>query len=167
METRLEVLAPKHLKEFSELYRDYVEEMLAYVESSTRADPVSMAQEVFLRYVDTSAHWGYLIQADGQARGFCLLRHYPGEQKTFDMEQFYVAPELRRTGMGQSALMMVLRHFPGEWLIRVLKPNTRALQFWERSLRHACDTLSISLEQDGDLEMVFMRFTTMANDRAG
>lgn len=161
METYLEALAHKHAEEFGELYRDYIEEMITYlVQPPSKAESVMMAEAIFHRYLEADAHWGYLIHAEGQAIGFCLVRRYPSEDRLFDMEQFYISPMLRRSGVGQSALGMALRCFPGAWQVRVMKTNAKALKFWKQALdRYASEGLSVTRENEDGLDMYFMRFT--------
>jgi len=140
------------------MFHLYVAEMMQYVNSTKLADKAVDPLDVLDRYWEQRPKWPYLIVADGVVAGFCLLRHYPGEDDTIDIDQYYVAEQFRRNGVGLCSLVEAVNMHPGNWLIRVLKTNTKAFRFWVSAVEQCVgEAYEIS---DEDTAMHFIRFRT-------
>jgi predicted acetyltransferase len=85
---------------------------------------------------DWSFYWDagnhpFLIEADGQIAGFCLIDHR-AVAETFDwnMGQFYVLGTLARRGIGARAARLAFERFPGIWQVTQVPENLPAIAFW-------------------------------------
>ncbi|MEM1270418.1 MAG: GNAT family N-acetyltransferase [Bacteroidota bacterium] len=87
------------------------------------------------RYLD--AYWTepnrhpFLIRAGGRLAGFVLVNqhtHLAGTEHS--IAEFFVARRYRRLGVGRTAALAVLDHFPGVWEIHVHLANEPAQAFW-------------------------------------
>jgi predicted acetyltransferase len=101
----------------------------------------------------------YAIRTGGAAVGFALvcdelaLLPYlvPGKSE-FQILDFYVAPKVRRSGVGSRAAALVLQHHRGNGFLFTLAANTGAQAFWRAALRaHARDVV----EHDGGTMFTF------------
>lgn len=62
-------------------------------------------------------------------------------------------------GVGKKAFKLVTRLISGNWQIRVLIENSRALHFWESSVANIVgQNYTLSKDIDIDLLMFFIRF---------
>lgn len=153
-----------------DLYRAYVHEMAPYFEPSSKSTDATHQTRTLRKYWNNKGHWAYLIYSSKEIAGFCLVRHYPDEFCTHDIEQFYISEAFKRQGIGRSALRQVLKAHPGDWLVRVLEENERALLFWHQAIRGCVGgRYTHGAELDDGLEMHFIRFewTTFNNRNQG
>lgn len=79
----------------------------------------------------------YLFTFEGEPFGMAMVmgREYAqalGEDVDWFLYDFYVADEVRSTGMAHTAAEMLFDHLLGTWAIAVLKRNRRARAFWRR-----------------------------------
>ena len=141
-----------------ELFESYVEEMLSYVDRTDQKYQAIKAADILSDYWSQEKVWAYLIKVEAKFAGFCLLRKYPTEEDTVDIDQFFVLKCYRRNGIGALALREALARHPGSWLIRVLKTNTTACRFWVDAVEESIGkSYRLIDEQEGRL---FIRFTT-------
>ncbi len=104
-------------------------------------------------------HTPYFICVDANIAGFVLVRKYPTQLNTYDIEQFFVLRKYKRQGVGKKAIAHVLKRYPGEWQIRVLQENSAALHFWKAAVTSAVgQAYSLEIDLDVDKEMHFFRF---------
>lgn len=120
-----------------EMFQIYVAEMQKFLDQGDERSRSVDAAEVLRKYQANQPNWPYLIFADGEAAGFCLLKLHPDEPETIDVDQYYVASEFRRQGVGARSLEKLIEYHRGRWIIRVLKTNPGALKFW-RLAAEAC-----------------------------
>ena len=73
-------------------------------------------------------HHAYLVLADGQLAGFCLLRPFEGGS-TF-LHAFFIVRALRRRGVGMAVATDLLRSRRGRWAIAFREENPAAAGFW-------------------------------------
>lgn len=139
------------------MFKVYVSEMGKYLNQDER-DKIVNSEDILKKYWKNNPRWPYLLLADGNVAGFCLLRYFPGEPGTFDIDQYYVSKEFRRRGIGGISLKQLVERHPGRWLIRVLKTNNTAMIFWLNAIK-AC--VGTNYEQsDETCAMHFIRFNT-------
>lgn len=114
-------------------------------------------------YWQRTDHMPYFILSDGELAGFVFVRKYPGDERVYDIEQFFVLRKFKGLGVGKEALQQVTDLHKGVWQIRVLKENQAALSFWKSALSGIVgDNFELTQEMDIDLEMHFLRFTIAA-----
>lgn len=80
-------------------------------------------------------HTPYWITVDDERAGFVLVRVYPDDPSLMEIGQFFVANAHVGKGVGASAFRLALAAHPGNWQIRVLPNNQRAIRFWENNIR--------------------------------
>jgi predicted acetyltransferase len=148
-----------HLKAIFPLY---VSEMVKYLDQSEDKNKSIDAEHILLNYWSQSPRWPYLIIVDKVVAGFCMLRHYPGEFETVDVDQYYVANSFRRRGVGVNSLAMLTKMHPGKWLIRVLKTNEAAFKFWVSAVE-SCIGNNFDYRKEKKDNMCFIRFNTKNN----
>ncbi|MBM4258898.1 MAG: GNAT family N-acetyltransferase [Deltaproteobacteria bacterium] len=93
----------------------------------------------FLPYwLGAGTHWPLLLVAESQRVGFALIMQAPSafmqSGREYLLGEFFVLRNLRRTGIGRTAVEIVFARFPGLWELSVLQRNTGALAFWRRLL---------------------------------
>ncbi|MGF1770618.1 GNAT family N-acetyltransferase [Enterovibrio makurazakiensis] len=104
-------------------------------------------------------HAPFFIHADGEIAGFVLVRKYPPEGLTYDIEQFFVLRKFKGKGVGKQALKLAAARFEGRWQIRVLLGNEVALRFWKSAISSLVGENYIESQQvDIDLLMHFLTF---------
>ncbi|MGQ9427694.1 GNAT family N-acetyltransferase [Gilvimarinus sp. F26214L] len=130
MEVNIERIPSESAHKIKPLYEAYIREMVG----ERRPDTINQHFSSLAKYWSAQSHWPYWIYAWGELAGFCLLRNYPGELSTYDIEQFFVKNEFKRRGVGAEALRQVLGRHPGNWLVRVLQTNEAARLFWCRAV---------------------------------
>ncbi len=110
-------------------------------------------------YFVDSQYVPYFIQVDSKLAGFVLVRPYPTNPRTLDVEQFFVLRKYKGQGVGKLAVQELLARHRGNWQIRIMKENTAGLKFWASAISSVVgSSYQVAEELDIDLEMVFLRF---------
>lgn len=84
-------------------------------------------------YWSEAARHPFFIVTGGRRVGFVLVREIEASG-VMQMAEFYVLPELRRSGVGRAALGEVWRRFPGPWELQVHLRNRAGIAFWSRCI---------------------------------
>ena len=123
-------------------------------------------------YLTSSHEWGdpgeivYLLYVAELPAGFAIIG--PGseiDQRTdvWDMHEFFVIRRHRRDGLGSWLAREVWQKHPGTWDVRVVKPNTGALEFWAR-ITQECAGVPVARESftfpETAHEIFYFRFST-------
>jgi predicted acetyltransferase len=111
---------------FGALLDDYLTEMGAIL-----SQPPLRPYPGIDRYWAEPEHWPLWILDRGRRVGFALVRRLNG---VFDVAEFFVARESRRTGVGTNAARAIIAVHPGRWRITQREANTNAIAFWHRVL---------------------------------
>ncbi len=144
--------------QLEEIFPIYVSEMVKHLDQSEEKNKSINPAEILKNYWAQSPIWPYLMIVGDEVAGFCMLRHYPGEFETIDIDQYYVVKTFRRQGVGIKSLTMLVKMHPGNWLIRVLKPNDGAFKFWVNAVE-SCIGKNYENRNEKD-DMHFIRFST-------
>lgn len=143
------------------LFQYYVYEMSRFVGISANTNGIFEFNNGDLnQYWHRDDHYPYLIRSEEELVGFVLLRKYPPNSQVYDVGQFFVLRRYSGLGFGQQSLQQAARMHPGNWLVRVMLENKKALGFWLAaitSLTGGC--FSHTVEIDGDFPMHFIRFS--------
>jgi len=105
-----------------------------------------------LYWSEPDRRFAFIIKVDGQAAGFVLatrgspVTEDPG---TFDVAEFFVIRQYRRSGVGRRAAQLLWSHLPGKWTVRVSKGNPSALGFWRRTIAHVTSGGVAEFERPG------------------
>ena len=89
---------------------------------------------------DTSLH-PFLCKVKQKIAGFALIQRLSvvtGATNVWDMEDFFILEKYKRNGVGSAMLSELFREFTGQWEIRVLNGNNRALEFWNHVISKQC-----------------------------
>jgi len=121
VDVTLREAAAEHREELRRLLGDYL------FEFDGRTEPYPY----FDAYWQEPERVPFLIEVDGEVVGLCLIRvHGDG----WDIAEFTVAPERRRSGLGRAAVEALAeraRAAGAAHLVAKVHPdNTRALSFW-------------------------------------
>lgn len=147
----------------SDLFVDYVAEMVRYLDPNDPNTRSVDASQILAKYWQEQPVWAYFILADEEIAGFCLLRHYPGEVMTMDIAQYYILPAFRRQGLGAHSLVKLIEMHPGKWLIRVLKTNTGAFDFWIDAVKRSVQA-EYECRDESELQH-YIRFETASESK--
>lgn len=110
-------------------------------------------------YWARSDHFPYFIYVDSELAGFALVRKYPSDTSTYDIEQFFVLSKFKGRGVGKKTLELIAKKFPAKWQIRILVENIGGLSFWKSAVSNIVGSnYTLSKDLDIDLMMHFIRF---------
>lgn len=114
-----------------------------YIHDFSEFIPVDVGPDGRFGYPNLPLYWTdpdrhpVLIRVDEQWAGFVLIVNAEtdsGEQRLWDMAEFFVLRGFRRRGIGQIAAHEVWQRYPGRWQVRVMDANAGARRFWERAI---------------------------------
>lgn len=160
MEVQLVIIKEQQRKVFENLFSYYIYDMTEYMKwNPDQEGKFGYDSSKFDVYWVLEDHIPYFIYVGSELAGFVLVRRYPNDLSTYDIDQFFVLRKFKGQGVGKEALAKVIDIFPGNWQIRVLLQNSGALHFWKSAVFNLVgDEYSLSKENDVDLLMLFIRF---------
>ncbi len=132
-------------------------QMPAYLAEMTAYLPDEEQEEKPLTYPYLEHYWreddrsAFVIHDEQKDLGFVLVRFVRSGTAAPDyhsIAEFYVQPEVRRTGIGKVSVAEAIARFDGKWLIQVLERNTAAMRFWRTVLEEITGS-DIEPEFDG------------------
>ncbi len=160
MDIHLRLATSDDKEKLNNLIRRYFAELIKNISPNPGLTPEQLIHKLE-KYWCEKKHWPYLIEANEKIAGFCFLRDFPEEPGNFDIEEFFIANEFRRQGVGTQCLARLIALHPGAWIVRVLKENEKALRFWLHAVE-VCqgENYLHQLEPYNEKERHFIRFTT-------
>lgn len=141
-------------------YRDYLSELAASHSGMFPMDaawPSREAELVAAWFRDSSSH-PFVILADGRRNGFALVAQraaWPPGPAQFRMSEFFVAPAMRRRGVGLRAASLLFSRFDGEWEVLEDETNRDALAFWRRVIGLHTRGRYREVREGGEVRQVF------------
>ena len=114
------------------LFQYYVYDLSDVVDTALGADGRFVLPSFEAYWSDPWRH-PYLVRVDGTVAGFVLVHQrsrLTGDDKTWDIAEFFVMRKYRRHGVGTAVATRVFNSFRGKWEIRELKANAAAIAFW-------------------------------------
>jgi predicted acetyltransferase len=114
-----------------------------YIHDFTELIAFKVGEDGRFGYPDLSLYWTepgrhpFLIRVDDHWAGFVLVRRgsqVSGDEDVWDMTEFFVLRGYRRLGVGTEVAHDIWRRFPGNWEVRVIELNQRALSFWREAI---------------------------------
>ncbi len=84
-------------------------------------------------WTEPDRRFPFLIRCDGRVAGFAFAtRGSPvvADADVFDVAEFFVLRQYRRSGVGREAALLLWNRFPGAWTVRVSEGNSGAVSFW-------------------------------------
>ncbi|WP_051785690.1 GNAT family N-acetyltransferase [Endozoicomonas numazuensis] len=133
MNNKIELLPAEaaNLNIIENLFPYYVYEMSDFLQRAPSEEGLfTFDRESLNKYQEREDHYPFLIKCNDEIAGFALVRKYPADPSLYDMEQFFVLKKFKGLGVGRLAFEALVDCFPGQWQIRVLQENERALAFW-------------------------------------
>jgi predicted acetyltransferase len=112
-----------------------------------RVGPESVEDYIYFpEYWREQGRYPYYIKQESIVVGFVLVRTVFDEDGIFyQVSDFYVKPEFQRQGLGEDAVSLLWKKYPGAWELYVLRKNLGARHFWNHcSDRHAVDKVEIA-----------------------
>jgi predicted acetyltransferase len=81
-------------------------------------------------------HVPLLLRVDGRLAGFALINAHGHSGAAVDrnVAEFFIVRKYRRTGIGTAAAQAIFTRYPGQWEAGVMRANTGAAQFWQRTI---------------------------------
>ncbi len=115
------------------------EELQNYLAELSRLGGRAAMNGVFpYRYFD--AYWQepdrWPFDSKQAIAGFALVRKR--DDCAFEMAEFCIRPEHRRSGIGAGSARELFARFPGRWHLSEFKENAAAIAFWRRVLQGFC-----------------------------
>jgi predicted acetyltransferase len=111
------------------LLHDYLHELSNYRERAVGA--TNSAEYPYLdAYFSEADRHAFLIRHHERVVGFALIRGPKSTGQVWEVAEFYIVPERRRTGVGSAAIRAIWRRFTGDWELQVHRRNTDAVHFW-------------------------------------
>jgi predicted acetyltransferase len=132
----------------------YTHDFSEFWGGTSRGDP--NAEGLFAPYaLDeywTKPNWSaMLIWCDHVLAGFSLINDqtHSGLAANRNMAEFFILRKHRGRGVGRSAAEIIFSQHPGPWEVAVARKNSRALEFWNRTIRRSGKTSNL---QELDLQ---------------
>ncbi|HEY2003773.1 MAG TPA: GNAT family N-acetyltransferase [Candidatus Saccharimonadia bacterium] len=120
----------------SKLLHDYQLELIPYNdgEGHEEATEYKYLPDYF---TDPNRSAFFILRGDDIA-GFVLVNtHTLIEPHAHSIAEFYVAPPLRHSGVGERAAMLTFEKFPGRWEVAQMEANQPAIAFWRKTIYKA------------------------------
>jgi predicted acetyltransferase len=135
---RVEVVpaAPAQEPTLANLLELYVHDFSEFVDVELGADGRFGYKALPLYWTEPHRH-PLLVKVDGRLAGFALVKQgseVSGDEKVWDMAEFFIVRRHRRHGIGRLAAHEVWQRFPGPWEVRVMHLNHSAKEFWKRAI---------------------------------
>ncbi len=136
--TRLVTATPADSVLLSNLLELYIHDLsAAFPHVTMGADGRFGYAQLPLYWSDRERRFAYLIQHDSQTAGFALAtRGSPASEdpEVYDVAEFFVLRQLRRSGVGRRAARLLWQDLPGKWVVRVSEANSTGFAFWRRAV---------------------------------
>ncbi len=85
----------------------------------------------FKSYFEDSTRKAFLIKADVELAGFCLLNKTRTSENTdWNMGEFFILARFQRKGFGSRTAKQIFSSHPGQWEVSIIPENQPALKFW-------------------------------------
>jgi predicted acetyltransferase len=125
-------------------------------------------------WTDPLSH-AFLIRVDARLAGFALVHGRSrlsggerGDDRVFDMAEFFVVRKYRRRGVGERAAVWLFDRFRGPWEVRQKAENRAAVAFWRRVIgRYAGDQFGEVVYDDARWRGPVQRFDSATLTKPG
>lgn len=108
-------------------------------------------------------HIPLLIRVHGKLAGFVLLNAatHSGAAADRNIAEFFVVRKYRRTGVGRAVAHAMFSRYPGRWEAAVMRANSSARAFWQRTIEAHPQTTDLEAGERGHFtwDGTIFRFT--------
>ena len=108
----------------------------------------------------------YLIIADDNIAGFCLLTKVPFVTKAgcdYCINEFFIIGSSRKKGIAHEACKVIFERHPGRYCFEVIDNNVKALSFWKKLIAEVGTDVIIEdstiIENGEELKLIEMQFS--------
>src|SRR5437763_148543 len=133
-EVLLDVATPQDAALLSNLLELYLHDLSeAFPAIELGADGRFGYEKLPLYWSEPERRFAFFIKLEGRVAGFVLAtRGSPAtdDPEVFDIAEFFVLRQHRRSGVGRRAAFLLWNRFPGRWIVRVSEGNPGAIPFW-------------------------------------
>lgn len=129
------IYAEKH-----RLYRDYCHELDGFRKAPLMADDAKIDEWCEEYIAGRDSTWLNIFAPDGKLAGFLIIGKAGNEKHpdaAYGISQAYIAPEYRGQGLMTEAVNGYLKEHKGIYGLLVIKGNTYAYEFWEKTFKTA------------------------------
>ncbi|UNK21045.1 GNAT family N-acetyltransferase [Paenibacillus sp. N3/727] len=132
---------------FENLFNYYLCELSLYSLEEVGPDGKYEMEDIPQYYIDDRL-FPYLITVDNNVAGFILVVSppYVSEGIDYSVQELFVLPKYRGTGIAKKATMHIFKQFKGHYNIGMFRTNTRAVNFWT----HLLSSLDVDVQIDAD-----------------
>jgi len=127
---------PEHQQTLANLLELYVHDFSQLCHIEIGPDGRFGYDRLPLYWSESNRH-PFLVRIDGNLAGLVFVKRgseISGDATVWDMAEFFVLRGYRRRGFGTEVAHQVWKQFPGQWEVRVMKPNVVALRFWRNAI---------------------------------
>ncbi|MDF1838751.1 MAG: GNAT family N-acetyltransferase, partial [Planctomycetota bacterium] len=130
-------------------------------EHQSSGDDCGIAYPYLDSYWSEPGRHPFFIIDGGRRVGLVMIR---GPESTgegcYQIAEYFVEPQSRRSGVGTRAIASIWKDFPGEWTLQAFRANAPAISFWTACLKaNGIRDVARSLVQDGGERVVRWEFT--------
>jgi len=115
------------------LFDDYLRELASHRDVAVGATDARSHPYLPLYWAEPGRHPFFIVD-EGRRSGFAMVREVPSEA-VVQMAEFFLAPGVRRRGLGRQAVAEIWRRLPGDWQLQVHVRNEAGIAFWDRCVR--------------------------------
>lgn len=118
--------------------------MQFYLHDMSEAFPIELGPDGKYEYGPLPSYWSepdrrmpFLVRTGRRVAGFALVTvgsPASTDPSVFDLTEFFVLRQHRRTGVGRQAACALFERLGGKWIVRVSERNPAAVRFWSAVL---------------------------------
>lgn len=109
------------------IYLDWLHELSSVANAAAFANEQLVKDQLADWLVDRTIDL-FVLRRDDDRVGFACIEKTPGSR--YRLREFYVAPHVRRLGVGRHAAALLFDRYEGHWQLDVLQSDRSALRFW-------------------------------------
>jgi predicted acetyltransferase len=142
---------------FARHFQRYLHEHAAFT-GQQPVDGVYQYPWFDLYWQEEGARWPFWMRRADTVAALALVR-LDHADRCCEMAEFFVAPRVRRHGLGARFAADVIGRFNGSWKMNVVKRNEEAIAFWRRTIGDIAAFGEVPLVPDDRVERIELRFT--------
>jgi predicted acetyltransferase len=157
-ETELEVATPAETPLLANLLELYIHDLsAAFPAIQLGADGRFGYPSLPLYWSEPERRFPFLIRERGRVVGFALVtRGSPAsdDPDVWDVAEFFVIRQQRRTGVGRRAAVRLWDQLPGRWIVRASQGNPGAAPFWSSVIAQYSGGAAVQSQRPGNPHLV-------------